>query len=134
MFQSVMIGNNPIDKSTGLYQRHKVYRYMNIVEVVACTVVIISSSIWSQVVKENVQILFQCGTEIPSLLHSICTMLTDMGGNWGFEGQCRGNRLKLANIPYQVLMVFVARFLCLLWCSNLGAFHNVDWRLVLHTK
>ncbi len=22
-------------------------------------------------------------------------MLTDMGGNWGFEGQCRGNSIKI---------------------------------------
>jgi hypothetical protein len=44
--------------------------------------------------KENVQILFQCGIEVPSLLHLICTMLSDMGGNWGFEGQCRGNSIK----------------------------------------
>ncbi len=45
-------------------------------------------------VKENVQILSQCGTKVPSLLHLICTMLTDMGGNWGFEGQFRGNSIK----------------------------------------
>ncbi len=45
-------------------------------------------------VKENVQILFQCGIEVPSQLHLICTMLTDMGGNWGFEGQCCGNNIK----------------------------------------
>ncbi len=45
-------------------------------------------------VKENVQILSQCGTKVPSLLHLICTMLTDMGGNWGFEGQCHGNSIK----------------------------------------
>ncbi len=94
MLQSVMTSNNPIDKSIGLYQRHKVYRYMNTAEVVACIVVIISSSIWSQVVKENVQILSQCGIEVRPLLHLICTMLTDMGGNWGFEGQCRGNSIK----------------------------------------
>jgi hypothetical protein len=35
MLQSVMTGNNLIDKSTDLYQRHKVYRYMNTIEVVA---------------------------------------------------------------------------------------------------
>jgi len=29
-----------------------------------------------------------------SLLHLICTMLIDMGGNWGFEGQCCGNSIK----------------------------------------
>jgi hypothetical protein len=46
------------------------------------------------VVKKKVQILPQCGTEVPSLLHLICTMLTDMGGNWGFEGQCHGNSIK----------------------------------------
>ncbi len=45
-------------------------------------------------VKENVQILFQCGIEVPSQLHLICTMLTDMGGNWGFEGQCCGNSIR----------------------------------------
>ncbi len=45
-------------------------------------------------VKENVQILSQCGIEVPFLLHMICTMLTDMGGNWGFEGQCHGNSIK----------------------------------------
>ncbi len=45
-------------------------------------------------VTENVQILPQCGTKVPSLLHLICTMLTNMGGNWGFEGQCRGNSIK----------------------------------------
>jgi hypothetical protein len=67
---------------------------MNIVEVVAYIVVIISSSIWSWVVKENVQILSQHGTKVPSLLHLICTMLTDMGGNWGFEGQSCGNNIK----------------------------------------
>ncbi len=95
MLQNVMTSNNPIDQSTSLYQRHKVYKYMNNVEVVACIVVIISSSIWSQVVKENVQILSQCGTQVPSLLHLICTMLTNMGGNWGFEGQCHGNSIKV---------------------------------------
>ncbi len=98
MLQSVMTCNDPIDKSTSLYQRQKVYRYMNIVEVVVYTMVIISSSIYlynpSQVDKENVQILPQCGIEVPSLLHLICTMLNDMGGKWGFEGQCCGNNIK----------------------------------------
>jgi hypothetical protein len=46
MLQSVMTCNDPIDKSTSLYQRQKVYRYMNIVEVVVYTMVIISSSIY----------------------------------------------------------------------------------------
>ncbi len=45
-------------------------------------------------VKENVQILSQCGTKVSSLLHLICTMLTNMGGKWGFEGQCHGNSIK----------------------------------------
>ncbi len=45
-------------------------------------------------VKENIQILSQCGTKVPFLLHLICTMLIDMGGNWGFEGQCHGNSIK----------------------------------------
>ncbi len=98
MFQSIMTCNNPIDKSIGLYQRQKGYRYMNIVEVVVYKVVIISSSIYlynpSQVDKKNVQILPQCSIEVPFLLHLICTMLTNMGGNWGFEGQCRDNSIK----------------------------------------
>jgi len=46
MLQSVMTCNNPIDKSIGLYQKQKVYRSMNIVEVVVYIVVIISSSIY----------------------------------------------------------------------------------------
>jgi hypothetical protein len=31
-----------------------------------------------------------------------------MGGNWGFEGQCCGNSIKLVTSPYQDLLVFVA--------------------------
>jgi hypothetical protein len=46
------------------------------------------------VVTENVKNLLQCGIKVPSLLHLICTMLIDMGGNWGFEGQCHGNSIK----------------------------------------
>jgi len=38
MLQNVMTSNNPIDQSTSLYQRHKIYKYMNIVEVVTCIV------------------------------------------------------------------------------------------------
>ncbi len=117
MFQSVMISNNPIDKSISLYQRHKVYRYMKTIEVVACIVVIISSSIWSQVVKENVQILSQCGTKVPSLPHLICTMLTDMGGNWGFEGQCHGNNIKTCQYSLSRLDGFCGFIFVAPWVS-----------------
>ncbi len=134
MLQSVMTSNNHVNKSTILYQRYKVCRYMNTDEVV-CIVVIIFSSIWGQVVKENVQILSQCGIGVPSLLHLICTMLTDMGGNWGFEGQCHGNSIRICQYSlsrfdgfYQSRAPFGES------TSNLHAFLNVDWRFVQHNR
>jgi hypothetical protein len=78
---------------------------MNTAEVVAYIVVIISSSIWSlgdQGKCPNSISMWHKGSlsttsdmhHVDSLLHLICIMLTDMGGNWGFEGQCCGNSIK----------------------------------------
>jgi len=67
------------------------------------------------VVKENVQILSQCGIEVRSLLHLICTMLTNMVEIGVLKANAVVIVLKLANTPYQDFMVSMDWFLCLLW-------------------
>jgi hypothetical protein len=55
-------------------------------------------------------------------------MLTDMGGNWGFEGQCHGNSIKACQYSLSRFDGFCGSFGESI--SNLDVFHNVDWRLI----
>jgi len=59
-------------------------------------------------------------------------MLVDMGGNWGFEGQCCGNNITTCQYPLSRFDGFCASFGEFI--SNLDVFQNVDWKLVQHTK